>query len=404
MTFSFKFRLYLFTFIIIASFVIILYQLWNIQIIQKDKWTNKMLQSSKINIRVPGIRGEIKDRNGITLATNEPSFEVVLNLEEIIDFYNKHLKRFNKTKKKRLDIVHIVNEVVMKKLANLGLDESYNYNQLKIHYKTHSTLVPFVYRRNLTFEEFARYAEHSIDLPGLEVRAKPSRKYIYGSLACHILGYMALFDDQRIDKKEYKKYKHYVGDDFGIQGVEKTLNHILTAEPGQRIMEKDEKGDIVKELKYIPPKKGKDVFLTIDAKIQYITEKALRAVGQGAAVVIQPKTGAILAMASVPSYDPNLFIPTIEADDWNKIKNDKTDPLLNKAILAYAPGSTFKIPTSIAGCYKYKYYPYSNTEYCSGSTRFGNKTISCWIKNMYGGSHKTLNMVEAIKRSCNCFF
>ena len=129
-------------------------------------------------------------------------------------------------------------------------------------------------------------------------------------------------------------------------------------------------------------------------------EQALRAVGRAAAVVVDPRSGDILAMASVPSYDPNKFIPAIAAKDWLELNKDETDPLLNRAISAYAPGSSYKIPVGLAGLRA----GVGNRSFtCSGGVQYGNKYMKCWIADK-GGAHGTLTLPNAIKLSCNAFF
>ena len=115
-------------------------------------------------------------------------------------------------------------------------------------------------------------------------------------------------------------------------------------------MRRNAKGQIDGVLKEDPPKQGANVYLTIDARIQAIAEEALRAVGRAGAVVVDPNNGNILAMASVPSFDPNTFIPSIKAKDWKALQKDEGDPLVNRAISALPPGSTFKLVTAFAGC------------------------------------------------------
>jgi len=162
------------------------------------------------------------------------------------------------------------------------------------------------------------------------------------------------------------------------------------------------KGVITGEVRSEPPLQGNNVFLTIDARIQYITERALRAVGRGAAVVVNPKNGDILAMASVPSYNPNVFIPSVSTEDWKKLDDDDTDPLTNRAIQGYAPGSTYKAVTALAGLRAG--IPASRTYNCSGSwSPPGGKPMKCWIADK-GGAHGSLSLPDALKQSCNCFF
>src|SRR5207302_3494245 len=131
--------------------------------------------------------------------------------------------------------------------------------------------------------------------------------------------------------------------------IEKAMDEYLKGKPGVRYMRRNAKGQIDGVLREEPPMAGANVNLTIDARIQMIAEEALRAIGRGAAVVVDPNNGNVLAMASVPSFDPNTFIPSIKATDWKALQKDESDPLVNRAISALPPGSTFKIVTSLAG-------------------------------------------------------
>ncbi|MFV1995319.1 MAG: penicillin-binding transpeptidase domain-containing protein, partial [Verrucomicrobiales bacterium] len=299
-----------------------------------------------------------------------------------------------------LDIIKIVNETVISRLQELGLAKPYNSNSMRVHYRSTRGVVPYTYRRDLTFEEFARFAEHNLDLPGVSVAARPSRKYLYDSLACHILGYVRLPDVKLVPEDVRRRFNFFVGDDFGISGIEKSMDQYLQGKPGKRIMLRSEKGKILGETAFEPPESGDDVYLTIDANIQYIAEEALRAVGRGAAVVLDPRNGEILAMASVPSFNPNKFIPTIEARHWKEYLANPTNPLNNRAIQGRAPGSTFKLPIALAGILAGAYKQYFT---CYGGVQYGNKYMKCWIHEK-GGMHGALALNEAIKRSCNAFF
>jgi len=199
---------------------------------------------------------------------------------------------------------------------------------------------------------------------------------------------------------DIRDFNFYAPDMEGKAQVELYLNDQLKGEPGVRTLQRNVKGIIEGEVARREPVQGNNVFLTLDARIQYITEQALRAVGRGAAVVIDPNTGDILAMASVPSYDPNVFIPSIAAKDWAVLTKDETNPLLNRAISAYAPGSTYKIPIGLAGL---RAGVGNRTFHCSGGVTYGSKYMKCWIADK-GGSHGTLGLSEAIKVSCNAFF
>src|SRR5439155_1413708 len=184
-------------------------KLWWIQVAHGAEWTSQLRGSSQATVRIPSVRGEIKDRNGITLVQNRASYEV--------DFY----------------------------------------------------------------------------LPGVDIAIKPVRSYVYGALAAHILGYVGMPDD--IDKEEARKFTFYQQDMEGKSNIEKTMDEYLRGKPGVRYLRKNAKGTIEGVLREDPPEQGANVLLTIDARIQAITEEALRAVNRAGAVVVDPNNGNVLA-------------------------------------------------------------------------------------------------------------
>lgn len=417
MVVKYRFRLYLFTLAVLGGFLVLSYRLWTLQIDRYAEFVNQVPGAKELRARIPGVRGEIKDRNGVVLATNKASFEVRVDLDAVMEEFKRLVKRKEattpfyeyKTTERGLpriasevDIDEIFKRVIQVKLNEMGLAAPYNSQALRVHYRSFRGVIPWVYRDDLTFAEFSRFAEHNVGLPGVSVAERATRLYPYGALACHIMGYVRLPDDKRVSVEERKDWDFYVPDDFGGAGVEKSFDKFLKGKPGVRTMKKDERGRMVGQVSYEPPRKGDDVYLTIDARIQTIAERALRdgKVGRGAVVVIEPGSGEVLAMASVPSYDPNKFIPSIRQSDWDELLQNKTIPLLNRSVRGYAPGSTFKIPISFAGCLADIQKRHYN---CSGGVTYGNTYMKCWI-GAKGGAHGSLSLSDAIMRSCNSFF
>jgi penicillin-binding protein 2 len=233
----------------------------------------------------------------------------------------------------------------------------------------------------------------------VQVNIRPVRKYIYNALAAQILGYVGAPKD--INKlPDIKDFNFYQPDVQGRTNIEYFLDDDLRGKPGRRILKKDAKNHIEGEKELIQPTPGANVYLTIDSRIQYIVERTLRSVGRAACVVVDPNNGQILAMASVPSYDPNKFIPSISARDWAAIKDADADPLTNRAISAFAPGSSYKIAVSLAGLTR----GLAKAQFtCSGGVTYGNTYMKCWIAAK-GGAHGTQTLTEAIKNSCNAYF
>lgn len=407
----FRLRLYLLAVLVLAGMAALSVRLYELQITKHDYYVSQLPGEKEVTVRVPGVRGEIKDRNGYTLATNRASYEVSLDLREIFNHYaNEHeeipyvtyeaVEEGMKRTRTEHDIVQIVQETVIPALDELGLAENFNANQMQIHYRGTRGLVPYTYRRDLTFEEFAVFAENDFDVPGVEVTVKPQRIYPCDALAAHVLGYVKLPDIQMVSEEKRREFDHYVPDDYGGAGVEKSLDDYLQGRAGKRVMRKDEKGAIRQEISFMAPKPGADVYLTIDAKLQLVAERAMRAVGRGAMVIMDPRNGDILAMVSIPSYNPNQFVPAISPEVWNRYSTDETSPMFNRALSDNPPGSTFKIPIALCGCAVGMDRRGFN---CSGGVQYADKYMQCWI-GAKGGRHGTLNLPEAIKRSCNCFF
>ncbi len=383
-------------------------RLWWVQVARGAEYTARLRGTSNVTVRIPSVRGEIRDRNGLTLATNRASYEVDFYLPDMVKGYRERFGqvptheyrttvRGMAEDRRETDIIEVVNTGVVPRLQELGLAKEYNSKKLQIHYRNDRE-IPFNYIEDLDFTTLARFAEHDVGLPGVDITAKPVRRYVYGAFAAHILGYVGAA--QEVDKEDAKNYNFYQSDIEGKAHVELYMDEHLRGTPGVRVMQRNAKGVIEGQVRLDPPKQGRNVYLTIDARIQAIAEETMRHVGRGAAVVVDPNNGDILAMVSVPSYDPNTFIPSISAKDWTALREDETDPLTNRAISGYAPGSTYKIPIALAGLRKGLSSGRNFT--CTGGVQYGNHFMKCWIFGK--GSHGSIGLGQAIKVSCNSFF
>src|SRR5712672_2413173 len=372
-------------------------RLWWIQVAHGQDWTSQLRGSSQATVRIPAVRGEIKDRNGLTLVQNRASYEVDFYLPEMVKGYRErfgspplaeHRAIISGMPKdvKEPDIIKIVNDGIVPRLNDLDLARDYNAGKLQKHFRN-DTEVPFSYIKDIDFPTMAKFAEHDVGLPGVDIAIKPVRSYVYGALASHILGYVGAPDDT--NKEEARKFTFYQGDVDGKSNIEKAMDEYLRGKPGVRYLRRNAKGTIEGVLHEDPPQQGANVFLTIDARIQAITEEALRSVGRGAAVVVDPNNGEILAMASVPSFDPNTFVPSIKAKDWTALQKDEARPLVNRALSTFPPGSTFKIVTSLAGLRRKLSTARFN---CSGGVSYGDHYFRCWIAEK-GGAHGTLGLI-----------
>ncbi len=408
----YRIRVYLLTALVLAGCGVLLLRLHEFQIERRDEFQRLVPGSRTVTVREPGVRGEITDRNGVVLACNRRTYEVTFNLAEIHHaFTEQHesepvlqtVAAENGMPRRHAedDIVAIVNRSVIPRLKHHGLARNYNAGAPRTHYLTHGGLVPFTYQTGISYDQVARFAEHSLELPGVSVESTPLRQYPYGSLASHLLGYMKQWEKGDIPEAARRRFQHYSGDDNGVAGVEATMDQYLRGVEGVREMIKDEKGRVVGMDDYVRPGTGARVELTIDARKQYLVENVLRRAGRAAAVVLDVNTGEILAMASIPDYDPNKFIPSISEADFKAYRQNPTSPFTNRAITGLTPGSTFKLATAITGALGGLA---SNHYTCSGFVPYGNHKIGCWLYNQRGGSHGSLDLSSAIQQSCNPFF
>jgi len=392
---------------VVVAIGALVWRLWWVQVVDGRMYTERLGTNSEVRVRIPPVRGGIRDRNGVLLAENRSSYDVNFYLPEMVKAYRqKHdgdvpkVRYYSRSRgmlkvKEEPDIARIVNTGVVPRLRELGLPGNYDPRELERHFRN-DTEIPYTYLQSADFSTIAKFSENDVGLPGVNISMKPVRHYVYGALASHVLGYIG--EPQEIESQpDVHDFDFYQPNPEGKAQMELSMDYYLRGTPGVRTMQRNVKGVIDKEVRTEPPREGDTVYLTLDARIQYITEEALRVVGRAGAVVVDPNNGEILAMASVPSFDPNRFIPAVSATEWESLNGNKADPLVNRAISAFPPGSTFKIVTSLAGLRK----GLAKTAFsCSGGVSYGEHYFKCW--NPHG--HGRLTLSDAIKVSCNAFF
>jgi penicillin-binding protein 2 len=381
--------------IVAMGLLILLVALWRVQVMHGVHYDNKQDAQSLRRIRIPAARGEIVDRNGVVLANNRPSYDIAIYLDQ--------LGRLPK----KTDVVRVAQANLGALSAALGLPVALGDRDVRIHYQRRRPL-PLPVWRDLRPETVAAFAERASNLPGADLIVMPVRQYPLGSLAAHLLGYVgkAQPDD---DEEELEKFYYYQPDSVGKQGVEKACDEYLRGSPGGRTIRVNPAGRIADDLGEKQAERGGRVTLTIDARLQRIVEDALArapiAAGKelrGAAVLLDARTGEVLAMASAPGFDPNLFNPGTPAPVIQALLNNPSSPMLNRAIGArYAPGSTFKTITLLAGLESGAISP-RDTVVCSGSMQIGNwhRAFNCW--NHEG--HGRIDAYTAIRQSCDVWF
>ncbi len=374
----FRFRLGFAAVFVLLAFALLLGRFVWLQIIQHDFYRTRAEDNRIALIPVVPNRGVITDRNGTVLAHNYSAFtleitpsqagkldETIDALAEIVDIQPKDRKRF-----KRL------------------LDEAKNFESIPI-------------RTRLSDGEVARFAAQRYRFPGVEIKARLFRHYPLGNTASHAIGYIGRITDRDLKWiEESEKQANYKGTDhIGKTGLEQHYEFELHGETGYEQVEIDAGGRALRSLKRIPPVPGNNLQLTLDAKLQEITEKAFGD-RKGALVAIEPSTGGILALVSTPTFDPNLFVDGISPENWKELNEHPDKPMINRTINgAYPPGSTFKPFMALAALEMGKRTP-GQTIADPGYFTFGNHTF----RDDKKGGHGMVDMYKSIVHSCDTYY
>ncbi len=394
--------------IVFGAIGILINRLWTVQILNSESAIRTMEANTTVKARLGPARGVICDRNGVMLAENRPSFDLDFYLDDLRrDYAEGHKGRQpwiklpdkNGKAQREVDIVKIVEESIDPIKDTLGLPTLTDKDRrdIKEHYRTKGDL-PYHYMRDLDFATVANFEERNLGVTGIRISQSPARRYTYGSLAAHILGYVG----SPMDQKKYKAQDGTPFETVGRHGIEAVWDPQLQGEPGSVIRRVSSQGYYIGDpLQTNSPTMGKTLFLTIDARIQYIAETAMAKSGwtRGSIVVMDPNNGDVLALASFPNYDPNKFIPRISTKDWEALNGDPTTPLYNRALHAFEPGSTYKIMVALAGLKSGKVR--STTEFdCPGAIQIGDHLFH----NSDRAPAGSMSLVNAIRVSSDVFF
>lgn len=399
-------RLLFIALMVLLAVGILLTRLYDVQLSQGDVYTQKLRTQTTVATRLSPARGAIIDRNGVAMAENRASFDIDFYLDELQRNYSRdHHGRLPKIKVpvkrhgeihyvEQVDIVKIVNEAIDPIARSLGFTTKPDEKEIREHFRTRKE-IPFQFRTDVDFNTLAQFSERSLGVPGIDIVARPVRRYTYGAFASHVLGYVGKPDDN----SESLADDGYPFETVGRQGIEGRMDARLQGKPGGKILRVNYRGYVDREEEVKWPTVGESVKLTIDARIQYIAEQAMRGVGRGAAVVMDPQTGDILALVSVPSYNPNDFIPKITSDEWKALNTDPTAPLVNRALSSYPPGSTYKVMIALAAL-KAGAITKDTVIFSPGVVYIAGHPFKDWSPNGQGA----IKLREALKMSCNTFF
>ncbi len=451
-----KFRFNFITVIIYIVGILLLLQLFNLQIIHGKEYREQSNTRLTRESTLKAARGSILDSSGNTIATDSMGFSLDLYKSKADNSTLNHtifniLAVLEKNGDRYIDELPITIEpftytIEGQKLArfkkDFKLDEEASaeqaFYQLKEKYgitnesvietrkimtirysitnKGYSSTKAIRLADSITRQSALVFNERSADFPGVNVVVQPVRSYPSATLASHIVGYTGRITE---DDLKTKKDQYDLNDTIGRTGIESVFEEYLKGQDGTKQIDMAVDGTVTEEYITKEATKGSDVILTIDANLQKVTEEALASNIQkireggfaqqydaqaGAAVVMNVKTGEILAMASYPWYNPQDFVGGISNDKWKEYSQNTAHPLVNKAIQdAYAPGSIFKMVTAIAGL---ESQAITLTERINdtGVYTLGNQKWNCWYYTDYHRGHGRLNVSDAIKHSCNYFF
>ena len=362
--------------VVILIFSLLASRLWYLQISQGEKYL-EFSQGNRIRlVPEPALRGNIYDRNGVLLAENRPAYQLLLIREDTPNLETT---------------LHKVSESL--KISYSALQEKIDANQDLAQFR------PIILKEDLKYEKAMHLETFQDDFPGVSVVVRPRRFYPQKNFASHLIGYVGIVQE---DWSELPAEKRSSSQIVGHSGVELLENDHMIGLDGGRQAEVDHMGRELQVLgEPVPSVPGKNITLSLDVRLQKVATDAMKG-ESGAVIVMNPKTGGILALASFPDFDPNLFSGGIDPENWKRLLENPQHPMENKAIQGlYAPGSIFKVVTAYAGLEKGAITP--ETEYvCNGffHVKGRSEPFKCWKET----GHGRVKLHDAIKGSCNVFF
>lgn len=373
--------------VVVFSFLVLIARLWYLQILNGEKWL-RFSESNRIEAkRIPAIRGRILDRDGKVIADSKPSFDLKVVPGQLQPSIEGGIRR-------------------IQKLLNWPEKETALAIKKTMVQNKHDN---FTIKRDITRDEMAIILGHQFSLTGVKIEVIPSRKYLYGSLGSHLIGYLGEIGKKDLQiMKEQDSEEYGLGEFWGLSGVEKKYEGVLKGLDGiepviedvwGRQIRVDSVGGLLPSFQARPDKEGLDLVLTVDLDLQIIAEKMLEG-RKGSVIALDPRSGEILAMTSSPTYEPEKFVRGVESSYWRKMIFDPEKPLYNRSIQGvYPPASTFKAIMVAAILQEHVANP-NERVYCPGHYRIGREVKNCWKHE----GHGYMNLKEALQHSCDVYF
>src|SRR5947207_8984266 len=365
----------------VAVFAVLGISFWFLQIVENARYEEMAENNHQRTLALRAPRGVLYDRNGQVLVENRHSFT--------ISIVREHTKDLDKTIRMLSQVAGLDVEDVRAIVARHRSDPS--YRPIVIVDDASLAQVAAITARRLDFE-----------LPDVVVEEVPTRQYPAQGIAAHLFGYVGEVNDAMVAADESLKS----GDLVGQAGIEKIYNPLLMGRDGAKVVVVNSLGREIRTLQELPPTEGKRLQLTVDYDMQKAVDDGFKAArdarltNAGAAIVLDPNTGEVLAYASEPAFDPNAFAAGIDRATWASLTSDEQRPLNDRALQGrYSPGSTFKMAVALAGLQEGIITPDFQV-HCAGAANFYGRSFKCWLK----GGHGTISLRHAIEQSCDVYF
>ncbi len=367
-------RLVVIQYLVILVFAGLALAFWYFQVVEHQKFREMAENNHQRTLGLRAPRGVLFDRNGRVLVENRDSY--------VISIVREHARDLDRT-------ARMLSEVV-------GVDESVVRDAIRKH-RAEPIYRPIPVIEDASLAQVAAVTAHRLDteLPEVIVERVPTRRYPTDSMAAHLFGYVSQATEAQLAKDGF-----HAGDLVGQAGFEKVYNKVLMGEDGARRVVVNSLGREIRTLEEVPPSEGRRAELTIDYDVQRAAEEGFKDMGYaGAAVVVEPNTGEVLAYVSLPAYDPNTFAGGIDRTTWAALNSDALKPLQDRAIQGrYSPGSTFKMAVAAAALEEGIVTPDFRVV-CHGGADFYGRFFKCWKKD----GHGSIDLRHAIEQSCDTY-
>jgi penicillin-binding protein 2 len=364
--------------VLVGTFGLLIGAFFRTQVLQNAQYVLQSEENRLREVPLPAPRAIIYDRNGKVIAENLPGYSISL-LAPSADSLRASLRRLSGTIQLNTDQI----ESAVRRFRRAP-------NR------------PTVILADASFDVVSVLEEHRVEFPGLIIQAAPKRFYPDGPAVAAFVGYTGEITESELNKEQYRGYK--AGQQIGKGGLEKQYEARLRGREGVRFVEVDARGRVVREAgarQDLIPDAAEPLVTNIDLDLQKFIVEVFADTLQGGAIALEPKTGAVLALHSAPSYDPNRFIGGIPPEYWRQLNTDPRRPLYNKALQGrYPPASTWKLVTSILALERgIVSMDTRMPQGCSGGYQYG-RYFRCWDKK----GHGNVNLQQAIEKSCDVYF